>query len=63
MGKGGDREAISCSPEKMYHWNSNGNFTEVHAAGVLELVRASSAKRRLLDREAVEIWFRKAGDK
>ncbi len=43
----GDREAISCYPEKMYHRNSSGNFTEVHAVGVLELVCASSVKRGL----------------
>lgn len=39
----GDREAISCSPEKMYHRNNSGNFT----VGVLELVQESSAKWRL----------------
>lgn len=43
----GDREAISCYPEKMYHRNSSGNFTEVQAVGVLVLVCALSAKRGL----------------
>lgn len=60
IGGGGGREAISCSPEKMYHRNSSGNFTQVHVVGVLELVREPSAKRRPQDGGAVEIRFRKA---
>lgn len=45
-GGGGGGEAISCSPEKMYHRNSrnSGNFAEVHSLSVLELVRASSVQ-------------------
>lgn len=58
-GKGGQRSYFML-PREMYHRNSSGNFTEVHAVGISELVCASSAKRRLLDEEAVEIRFRKA---
>lgn len=53
--EGGDREAISCSLEKIYHRNSRGIFTDIHGVGSLELVHASSSKRRLWNREAEEI--------
>lgn len=43
----------------MYHRNSRGIFTDIYAVGSLELVHASSARRRLWDRVAEEIKFRK----